>query len=126
MTDSIDDSTATATTTPTATTTATPSATESTETATATPRTEVDGDTPRDDEGLLLDYDVVLCGTGLVQSILASALARAGKTVLHCDASDYYGELDAVWTLPYLQQQPVTGLAIQPSCASSIVAATRN
>jgi len=64
-------------------------------------------ESPRDDEGLLFKYDVVLCGTGLVQSILASALARAGKTVLHCDAADYYGELDAVWTLPYLQQQSV-------------------
>ena len=49
--------------------------------------------------------EVILCGTGLVQSILASALARAGKKVLHCDASDYYGELDAVWTLPYLRTQ---------------------
>jgi hypothetical protein len=54
---------------------------------------------PRDEEGLLLHYDVVLCGTGLVQSILASALARAGKSVLHCDGNDYYGEYDAV--LPF-------------------------
>ena len=56
-----------------------------------------------DDEGLLTRYDVVICGTGLVQSILASALARAGKSVLHCDAQGYYGELDAVLTLPYIQ-----------------------
>jgi GDP dissociation inhibitor len=61
-----------------------------------------------DEDGLRHDgYDVVLYGTGLVQSILASALSRAGKKVLHIDAADYYGELDAVWTLPYLllQQQ---------------------
>jgi len=51
---------------------------------------------PRDEEGLLLRYDVVLCGTGLVQSLLASALARAGFSVLHCDGNDYYGEYDAV------------------------------
>ncbi|GAX17561.1 hypothetical protein FisN_18Lh211 [Fistulifera solaris] len=54
--------------------------------------------------GLHKQYDVILCGTGLIQSIVASALARAGKTVLHCDAADYYGQLDAVWTFPYLQQ----------------------
>jgi RAB protein geranylgeranyltransferase component A len=57
---------------------------------------------PRDKEGLLLEYDVIVCGTGLVQSILASALARAGKTVLHCDGSDHYGELDAVWNLEFI------------------------
>ena len=53
---------------------------------------------PRDAEGLLLKYDVIVCGTGLVQSIVASALARAGKTVLHVDGAGYYGELDAVWS----------------------------
>lgn len=61
----------------------------------------------RDDEGLLSKYDVVLCGTGLIQSILASALARAGKSVLHCDAQGYYGELDAVLTLPYINHGEV-------------------
>ncbi|KAI2506562.1 GDP dissociation inhibitor [Fragilaria crotonensis] len=60
-------------------------------------------DVSRDDEGLLTKYDVVICGTGLVSSILASALARAGKSVLHCDAQGYYGELDAVLSLPYVQ-----------------------
>jgi RAB protein geranylgeranyltransferase component A len=47
-------------------------------------------------------YDVILCGTSLTNSILASALARAGLSVLHCDGADYYGELDAVWTMPYI------------------------
>jgi len=52
-----------------------------------------------DEEGLLVKgYEVVLCGTGLVQSILASALARAGLDILHCDAMPYYGEFDAVLT----------------------------
>ena len=60
----------------------------------ATPQEE--DEPPHDEEGLLLHYDVILCGTGLVQSILASALTRAGKSVLHCDGNDYYGEYDAV------------------------------
>ena len=53
-----------------------------------------------DDEGLLINgYDVVICGTGLTQSILAAALARVGKKILHCDSNDFYGDLDAVLTL---------------------------
>jgi RAB protein geranylgeranyltransferase component A len=59
----------------------------------------------RDEEGLLHTYDVILCGTGLVQAILASALARAGKSVLHCDGGDNYGELDAAWNLSMIQEK---------------------
>ncbi|KAL7581297.1 hypothetical protein ACA910_006062 [Epithemia clementina (nom. ined.)] len=58
-----------------------------------------------DDEGLKRQYDVVLYGTGLVESIVASALARAGKSILHCDAADYYGSFDAVWSLSFVQQE---------------------
>mmetsp|Transcript_21161 Transcript_21161/g.58845 ORF Transcript_21161/g.58845 Transcript_21161/m.58845 type:complete len:828 (-) Transcript_21161:305-2788(-) len=75
-----------------------------------------------DEEGLRLEYDVVVCGTGLVQSILASALARAGKSVLHCDGADYYGELDAVWTLPmvedFLGEKKSENERIDPSISS--------
>ena len=72
--------------------------------------TEVKEDNPpTDEEGLRLHYDVIIVGTGLVQSILASALARAGKAVLHTDCADFYGELDAVWTLPYLESQKNLG-----------------
>jgi len=58
-----------------------------------------------DAEGLLkLGYDVILCGTGLTQSILAAALARAGKKILHCDSNDFYGDLDAVLSLGALDE----------------------
>lgn len=53
-----------------------------------------------DEEGLKKDgYDVIIVGTGLTQSILASALTRVGKSVLHCDENDFYGDLDAVMSL---------------------------
>lgn len=42
------------------------------------------------------EYDVIICGTDLVQSILSSALSRAGKKVLHCDGNEWYGGFDAV------------------------------
>ncbi|KAG5509111.1 hypothetical protein JKF63_06120 [Porcisia hertigi] len=38
-----------------------------------------------------LRFDVVLQGTGMVQSILSAALARNGLKVLHCDGEDHYG-----------------------------------
>ena len=67
------------------------------------PPPTVEEDPDLDDEGLSKSgYDVVICGTGLVQSILASALARAGKSVLHCDGNDYYGETDAVLNLDHM------------------------
>ena len=44
-----------------------------------------DAPTKKEDE-----YDVIICGTDLIQSILSSALSRAGKKVLHCDGEYFY------------------------------------
>ncbi|CAI5729763.1 unnamed protein product [Hyaloperonospora brassicae] len=38
-----------------------------------------------------IEYDVLVLGTGMVEAILAGALARVGKKVLHLDQNDYYG-----------------------------------
>ena len=43
------------------------------------------------EQGVKKAYDVVVVGTGLIESILACALAKIGKTVLHLDRNDYYG-----------------------------------
>lgn len=37
------------------------------------------------------EYDAVIVGTGLSESILAAALALAGSKVLHLDANGFYG-----------------------------------
>ena len=37
------------------------------------------------------EFDVVLFGTGIVESILACGLSRAGKKILHVDANRFYG-----------------------------------
>ncbi|RIA85677.1 GDP dissociation inhibitor [Glomus cerebriforme] len=37
------------------------------------------------------EYDVIILGTGFVESILAGALAKTGKSVLHLDTNEYYG-----------------------------------
>ncbi|CAF9942085.1 MAG: Rab proteins geranylgeranyltransferase component A [Alectoria fallacina] len=44
-------------------------------------------------------WDVVLSGTGLPQSLLALALSRSGKKVLHIDKNDYYGGAEAALSL---------------------------
>ncbi|CAG8504994.1 14502_t:CDS:10 [Ambispora leptoticha] len=37
------------------------------------------------------EYDVIVLGTGFTESLLAGALARIGKSVLHLDANSHYG-----------------------------------
>ncbi|KAI9786348.1 MAG: Rab proteins geranylgeranyltransferase component A [Peltula sp. TS41687] len=44
-------------------------------------------------------WDVVISGTGLQQSLLALALSRSDKRVLHVDRNDYYGGPDAAFSL---------------------------
>ena len=37
------------------------------------------------------EFDVILVGTGIVESILSCGLSRAGKKILHLDANQFYG-----------------------------------
>jgi hypothetical protein len=54
----------------------------------------MDFELPDDDR-----YDVILLGTGVVQSVLCGALARVGRRVLHLDQNEYYGGDFATFTL---------------------------
>ncbi|XP_030352991.1 rab proteins geranylgeranyltransferase component A 1-like [Strigops habroptila] len=42
-------------------------------------------------DNLPSEFDVVVIGTGLPESIIAAACARSGQRVLHVDARNYYG-----------------------------------
>ncbi|KAI5303841.1 Rab proteins geranylgeranyltransferase component A [Ascosphaera pollenicola] len=44
-------------------------------------------------------WDVIISGTGLQQSMLALALSRSGKKILHVDQNDYYGGPEAAFSL---------------------------
>ncbi|EPE05275.1 rab protein geranylgeranyltransferase component a [Ophiostoma piceae UAMH 11346] len=44
-------------------------------------------------------WDVVICGTGLQQSLLALALSRSKKNILHIDPNLYYGGAEAALSL---------------------------
>uniref|UniRef100_A0A8D1V1S7 CHM n=1 Tax=Sus scrofa TaxID=9823 RepID=A0A8D1V1S7_PIG len=37
------------------------------------------------------EFDVIVLGTGLPESILAAACSRSGRRVLHLDSRSYYG-----------------------------------
>ncbi|KAJ7582577.1 GDP dissociation inhibitor-domain-containing protein [Mycena floridula] len=45
------------------------------------------------------NFDVVCLGTGLTNSILVAALAKAGFSVAHIDSNDYYGSNEASLSL---------------------------
>ncbi|KAJ4989323.1 rab protein geranylgeranyltransferase component a [Stagonosporopsis vannaccii] len=44
-------------------------------------------------------WDVLIIGTGLQQSLLALALSRSDKKILHIDENDYYGGAEAAFSL---------------------------
>ncbi|CAK7236285.1 Rab proteins geranylgeranyltransferase component A [Sporothrix curviconia] len=44
-------------------------------------------------------WDVVICGTGMQQSLLALALSRSNKNILHIDPNGYYGGSEAALSL---------------------------
>uniref|UniRef100_A0A336K9D5 Rab proteins geranylgeranyltransferase component A n=1 Tax=Culicoides sonorensis TaxID=179676 RepID=A0A336K9D5_CULSO len=54
-------------------------------------------------EELPSEYDLIVLGTGLTESIVASAAARIGKSVLHLDINDYYGNNWAAFQLEALR-----------------------
>uniref|UniRef100_A0A182LZF3 Rab proteins geranylgeranyltransferase component A n=1 Tax=Anopheles culicifacies TaxID=139723 RepID=A0A182LZF3_9DIPT len=43
------------------------------------------------EDDLPTEFDLIVIGTGLTESIIAAAASRVGKTVLHLDTNDYYG-----------------------------------
>ncbi|CAN6668350.1 rab proteins geranylgeranyltransferase component A [Trichomonascus vanleenenianus] len=47
--------------------------------------------------------DVLICGTGLVESITAAALAWQGTSVIHVDKHPYYGDVSASLTVDQLK-----------------------
>ncbi|KAL8750003.1 MAG: hypothetical protein Q9184_006586 [Pyrenodesmia sp. 2 TL-2023] len=68
-------------------------------------------------------WDVLLSGTGLPQSLLALALSRSGKKVLHIDRNNYYGGAEASFSLEeaeaWVKQVDTESGATQFSCAST-------
>ncbi|KAH3687936.1 hypothetical protein WICPIJ_001092 [Wickerhamomyces pijperi] len=53
-------------------------------------------------ESIPEEVDVVICGTGLTESILAAALSWQGSNVLHIDSNSYYGDSTATLSVNQL------------------------
>ncbi|EFQ32754.1 rab protein geranylgeranyltransferase component A [Colletotrichum graminicola M1.001] len=53
-------------------------------------------------------WDVILHGTGLQQSLLALALSRSGKQILHLDPNEYYGGPEAAFGLQEVEEWAAT------------------
>ncbi|ODV83790.1 hypothetical protein CANARDRAFT_29767 [[Candida] arabinofermentans NRRL YB-2248] len=49
------------------------------------------------------ECDVLICGTGLVESVLAAALAWQGSNVLHVDSNPYYGDTCSTLTIEQIK-----------------------
>uniref|UniRef100_A0A0E0K7F5 Rab escort protein 1 n=1 Tax=Oryza punctata TaxID=4537 RepID=A0A0E0K7F5_ORYPU len=60
-------------------------------------------------------FDVVICGTGLPESVLAAACAAAGKTVLHVDPNPFYGSLYSSVPLPSFLSPDHSSVPLSPS-----------
>ncbi|XP_041972703.1 rab proteins geranylgeranyltransferase component A 1 [Aricia agestis] len=56
------------------------------------------------EDDLPTDFQVIVVGTGMVESIVAAACSRIGKDVLHLDTSDHYGGLWASYNFDGLQK----------------------
>ncbi|CAG5079523.1 Similar to CHM: Rab proteins geranylgeranyltransferase component A 1 (Homo sapiens) [Cotesia congregata] len=56
------------------------------------------------EDDLPAEYDVVVVGTGMTESIVAAAASRIGKKVLHLDSNEYYGGLWATFNFDGLQK----------------------
>lgn len=50
------------------------------------------------------NVDVLIVGTGIVESVLAAALAWQGSNVLHVDSNDYYGDSSATLTVEQIKR----------------------
>lgn len=57
-----------------------------------------------EDDLLPTEYDVIVVGTGMAESIVAAAVSRIGKKVLHMDGNEYYGGMWAAFNFDGLQK----------------------
>ncbi|XP_072386367.1 rab proteins geranylgeranyltransferase component A 1 [Diabrotica undecimpunctata] len=62
------------------------------------------------------EFDIVIVGTGIIESIISAAASRVGKRVLHVDEKEYYGghwasfSLEAVMELKKSKENPVANV----------------
>lgn len=74
-------------------------------------------------EDMPSECDVIVLGTGLTESIVAAACSRAGKSVIHLDSNEYYGNQWASFSfeqlLKWVQRHKETS-DVPPSTTSEV------
>lgn len=64
-------------------------------------------------------FDIIIVGTGIVESILSAAASRIGKQVLHIDENDYYGGQWSSFNLEaILKLKEITSLEKHNTCTT--------
>ncbi|KAI4632315.1 uncharacterized protein J4E88_006122 [Alternaria novae-zelandiae] len=71
------------------------------------------------------EWDVLIVGTGLQQSLLALALSRSDKKILHVDENDYYGGAEAAFSLQEAEEWAQRMSGETSNAAFSHVAVTK-
>ncbi|KAL2876096.1 Rab proteins geranylgeranyltransferase component A [Colletotrichum sp. CLE4] len=64
-------------------------------------------------------WDVILHGTGLQQSLLALALSRSGKQILHLDLNEYYGGPEAAFSLQEVEEWAAANATVADDATGS-------
>ncbi|KAK1656198.1 rab protein geranylgeranyltransferase component A [Colletotrichum phormii] len=64
-------------------------------------------------------WDVILHGTGLQQSLLALALSRSGKQILHLDPNEYYGGPEAAFSLQEVEEWAAANATVADDATGS-------
>ncbi|WYZ39341.1 hypothetical protein EsH8_III_001255 [Colletotrichum jinshuiense] len=65
-------------------------------------------------------WDVILHGTGLQQSLLALALSRSGKQILHLDPNEYYGGSEAAFSLQEIEEWAAAHAAADDAASARV------
>ncbi|XP_050305481.1 rab proteins geranylgeranyltransferase component A 1 [Anthonomus grandis grandis] len=58
------------------------------------------------DQKLPSNFDLIIIGTGFIESVISAAASRIGKSVLHLDENDFYGGQWASFNLEALKTSP--------------------
>uniref|UniRef100_A0A182R9D5 Rab proteins geranylgeranyltransferase component A n=1 Tax=Anopheles funestus TaxID=62324 RepID=A0A182R9D5_ANOFN len=72
------------------------------------------------EDDLPTEFDLIVIGTGLTESIIAAAASRVGKTVLHLDTNDYYGGYWASFNLDTFRKYLQAGISTDCTATEAI------
>lgn len=67
-----------------------------------------------------LHFDVIVLGTGLIESLISCTASKEGKRVLHMDANDYYGDSFSANNLSSFLKEYSLSSNLEAPCSSAL------